>query len=236
MLNPEPAASAWPLVLMRHAHSQWNAENRFSGWTDIDLSPAGVVEAQQAGRALRAAGLEFDRAFTSLQRRARRTLEIVLAELGQHVPIEESWRLNERHYGALQGLDKGEVERAYGTELLQRIRRGYRERPPALTVDDPRHPSHDPRYAHLKPEEWPATESLQDTERRLIPYWLQHIAPALERGERVLVVSHGNTLRALGGYLNHLSEAEVERLEIPTGRPLLYRFRAGLEGAEHMLL
>lgn len=236
MLNPNPAAASWPLVLMRHAHSQWNAENRFSGWTDIDLSAGGIVEAEQAGRQLKAAGFEFDRAFTSFQRRARRTLEIVLAELGQAIPIEEDWRLNERHYGALQGLDKAEVERAYGVDMLKQIRRGYRQRPPALSLEDPRHPAHDPRYASLSAKDLPATESLQDTERRLVPCWTGRIAPCLMRGERVLVVSHGNTLRALGGYLNHLSETEVEQLEIPTGRPLLYRFRSGFEGAEHRLL
>lgn len=222
---------------MRHAHSQWNADNRFSGWADVGLSPQGEREAEAAGELLKGQGFVFDRAFTSLQKRALQTLDIVLKILGQtSIPVERSWRLNERHYGAFQGLDKTEVGQRYGAQALQRIRRGYRERPPPLERSDPRHPCHDPIYASMDPSLLPASESLEDTEQRLVPYWRSHLRPALAAHERVLVVSHGNTLRALVRILEDLSETEVEQLEIPTGRPLLFRFDSTGQAAERILL
>lgn len=222
---------------MRHAHSEWNADNRFSGWADIPLSRQGEQEAQAAGHLLRERGFVFDRAFTSMQKRAYQTLDTVLKILGQEsIPVERSWRLNERHYGAFQGLDKAEVGRRFGAEALQRIRRGYHERPPPLDAADPRHPCHDPLYASLDPSLLPASESLEDTEHRLVPYWQSHLRPALARHERILVVSHGNTLRALVRILEDLSETEVEHLEIPTGRPLLFRFDSTGQAAESVLL
>jgi 2,3-bisphosphoglycerate-dependent phosphoglycerate mutase len=220
---PQPGT----LVLLRHAQSQWNLENRFSGWADMDLSEGGIAEAHRAGRLLRDQGLRFDRAFVSPLRRATQTLDIVRAELGQdNLPVTVDWHLNERHYGALQGLDKAETAARYGAEQFRRWRRGYRDTPPPLAPNDPRHPRFDARYAELPPERLPATESLEDTERRVVAYWRQAIVPPLEWGETVLVVSHGNTLRALVKHLKGLSESEVERLEIPTGVPLVYEYRA----------
>ena len=215
------------LVLLRHAQSLWNLENRFSGWADMDLSEGGIAEAHRAGRLLRDHGLRFDRAFVSPLKRATQTLDIVRAELGQDkLPATVDWHLNERHYGALQGLDKAETAARYGAEQFQRWRRGYRDTPPPLAPNDPRHPRFDARYADLPTERLPATESLEDTERRVVAYWRQAIVPHLERGETVLVVSHGNTLRALVKHLRGMSESEVERLDIPTGVPLVYEYRA----------
>lgn len=214
-------------VLLRHAQSQWNLENRFSGWQDMDLSEAGVEEARRAGRLLKAAGLRFDRAFVSTLKRAVRTLELVLHELGQPgVTVERSWRLNERHYGALEGLNKQEIAAKYGPEQFRAWRRSYLTRPPELSPDDPRHPRHDPRYADVDPRLLPAGESLEDTLQRVVPYWEQAIVPHLAQGATVLVVSHGNTLRALVKHLDCLSDEAVERLEIPTGTPLVYEFDA----------
>lgn len=210
------------LVLLRHAQSVWNVENRFSGWADVGLSERGLEEAHLAGEQLRRQGIVFNIAFVSRLARAKDTLNIVLAELGQtSLPIETSWQLNERHYGALQGLNKADTAARYGAEQFQRWRRGYRDTPPALAADDPRHPRHDPAYADVPAELLPATESLADTEQRVVPYWQQHIAPHLARGDNVLIVAHGNTLRALIKHLDNLSEAEVEKLEIPTGQPLI---------------
>jgi len=218
------------LVLLRHAQSLWNLENRFSGWADIDLSPGGIVEAHQAGALLRARGFVFDRAFASPLKRATRTLDIVLAELGQgELPVTVDWHLNERHYGALQGLNKAETAARYGAAQFQRWRRGYADRPPALDVDDPRHPRFDAHYAGFAPELLPATESLADTERRVVPYWQQAIIPHLANGERVLVVAHGNTFRALIRHLDQLSVEAVEKLEVPTGQPLVYEFNTDLQ-------
>lgn len=218
------------LVLLRHAQSLWNLENRFSGWADMDLSVGGITEAHRAGALLRAHGFVFDRAFVSPLRRATQTLDIVLAELNQsELPVIANWHLNERHYGTLQGLNKAETAARYGAAQFQRWRRGYHDRPPALDVDDPRHPRFDRRYAMLAPELLPATESLADTEHRVVPYWQQVIAPRMMNGERVLVVTHGNTLRALIRYLDQLSVAAVEQLEVPTGQPLVYEFDAGLQ-------
>jgi 2,3-bisphosphoglycerate-dependent phosphoglycerate mutase len=218
-MTPPPGT----LVLLRHAQSTWNLENRFSGWADVSLSALGVEEARRAGRQLQRQGFAFDIAFVSRLVRARHTLDIVLAELGQSgLPTEASWRLNERHYGALQGLNKAETAARYGEAQFQRWRRGYRDTPPALATDDLRHPRHDPLYADVDPALLPATESLADTGRRVVPYWQRQIAPHLAAGWTVLVVAHGNTLRALVKHLDGLTQSEVECLEIATARPLVY--------------
>jgi 2,3-bisphosphoglycerate-dependent phosphoglycerate mutase len=235
--SPSSPAAAGKAVLLRHAQSQWNLENRFSGWQDMDLSEAGVEEARRAAHLIKAAGLRFDRAFVSALKRAARTLEIVLQELGQNdVVVERSWRLNERHYGALEGLNKQEIAARYGSEQFRAWRRSYATRPPALSPEDPRHPRHDPRYADVDPALLPAAESLADTLQRVVPYWEQAILPHLIEGETVLVVSHGNTLRALVKYLDQLSDEAVEKLEIPTGVPLVYEFDAGGRPRRHYYL
>jgi len=218
--------SSGTLVLLRHAQSLWNVQNRFSGWADMDLSAAGVEEAHRAGALLREQGSVFDRAFVSPLLRATRTLDIVRAELGRSdLPVTVDWHLNERHYGALQGLNKTETAARYGAEQFHRWRRGYRDTPPPLAPDDARHPLFDALYANVPASLLPATESLEDTESRVVPYFEQEIAPWLARGKNILIVSHGNTLRALVKHLEGLSEMEVERLEIPTGMPRLYNNR-----------
>ncbi len=217
--------TAKPLVLLRHAQSLWNLENRFTGWADVGLTEAGREEARRAGKLMRVHGLGFDRAFVSRLQRATETLEIVLRELGQeNLPIERSWRLNERHYGALEGLDKAAFAIEHGEDKLHRLRRGYRDRPAPLAPDDPRHPCHQGIYRDVDPALLPATESLADTLARLLPYWNDTIAPAIARGERALVVSHGNTLRALLMHIEEMTEREVEQFEIPTGQPLIVEF------------
>jgi 2,3-bisphosphoglycerate-dependent phosphoglycerate mutase len=223
-------AAVKPLVLLRHAQSQWNLENRFTGWADIGLTEAGREEARRAGALLRAYGYRFDRAFTSQLQRATETLEIVLRELGQeNIPVERSWRLNERHYGSLERLDKAAFAAEHGEEILHRMRRGYRDRPAPLAPDDPRYRRHRDAYPDLDPALLPATESLADTLARLLPYWNETIMPAVTRGESILVVSHGNTLRALLKYLENMTEQEVEQFEIPTGRPLALEFAPGVK-------
>jgi 2,3-bisphosphoglycerate-dependent phosphoglycerate mutase len=210
-------------VLLRHGQSQWNLENRFSGWTDVPLTDKGRMEARQAARLLLDAGLSFDIAYTSLLQRAHETLQIVLAEMGlETLPVERRWELNERHYGALQGLNKAETALQLGEPLVMSWRRSYAVRPPALELDDPRHPRFDPLYAALAVEKLPATESLQDTEARLLPCWQQVILPAILSGQRLLLVAHSNSLRALVRYLDHIPEQEVPNLNIPTGLPLVY--------------
>jgi len=214
-----------PLVLLRHAQSAWNLENRFTGWADVGLTETGRAEARRAGALLHAHGYRFDRAFVSRLRRSTETLQIVLHELGQEcLPVERSWRLNERHYGALEGLDKAAYAATHGAPRLERVRRGLYERPPPLAPDDPRYLRHRDAYPDLDPALLPATESLADTAARLWPYWEATIAPAAARGERVLVVSHGNTLRALAMRLENMSERDVERFEIPTAVPLVFEF------------
>ena len=211
------------LVLLRHAQSTWNVENRFSGWADVDLTPQGVEEARRAGHMLHAQGLTIDVAFVSRLKRARRTLELVLHEMKQtRVPVGVSWRLNERHYGALQGLDKAETAKQYGAEQFHRWRRGYADTPPAQEHDDPRHPRFDALYHDVPADLLPATESLADTERRVLLYWESVIVPQLAAGKTVLVVAHGNTLRTLVKHLDELTIPEVEKLEIPTGVPRVY--------------
>jgi 2,3-bisphosphoglycerate-dependent phosphoglycerate mutase len=225
------------LVLLRHGESDWNRENRFTGWTDVDLSARGVEEARAAGRLLKSEGLQFDAAFTSLLKRAIRTLDIVLHELElSWIPVEKSWRLNERHYGALQGLDKAETAAKFGEQQVLAWRRAYDTPPPPLEPSDPRHPGRDPRYASLKRDELPLTECLKDTVARVLPYWSSAIAPAVRAGRRVLVAAHGNSLRALVKYLDGVSDADIVGLNIPTGIPLLYDLDESLKPRSHRYL
>ena len=217
------------LVLLRHGESVWNKENRFTGWTDVDLTEQGRAEAAEAGRTLKSEGYTFDLAHTSVLKRAIRTLWIVLDEMDlMWIPELRSWRLNERHYGALQGLDKAETAERHGMEQVNLWRRSYDVPPPPLAAADERHPSRDPRYRDVPASELPLTESLKDTVARFLPYWNQTIAPDVASGKRVLVTAHGNSLRALVKYLDHLSEAEVLELNIPTGIPLVYELEDDL--------
>ncbi len=211
------------LVLLRHGESTWNKENRFTGWTDVDLSERGREEAQEAGRLLREGGYVFDVAFTSVLKRAIRTLWITLDGLElMWIPVWKHWRLNERHYGDLQGLNKAETTVKHGEAQVKIWRRSYDIPPPALSSADPRHPSHDPRYSSLKPNELPLTESLKDTVARFLPYWHGTIAPEIKAGRRVLIAAHGNSLRALVKFLDEVPEEEIVELNIPTGIPLVY--------------
>jgi 2,3-bisphosphoglycerate-dependent phosphoglycerate mutase len=211
------------LVLLRHGESDWNRENRFTGWTDVDLSAAGREEANRAGRVLLEKGFTFDVAYTSLLKRAIRTLWIALDEMDlMWVPVRRSWRLNERHYGALQGLNKAETAAKHGDDQVKIWRRSYEVPPPPLELSDPRYPGHDRRYSMLTPEQLPRTESLKDTVARFLPYWHQEIAPAVKAGKRVLIAAHGNSLRALVKHLDGISDADIVELNIPTGLPLVY--------------
>jgi 2,3-bisphosphoglycerate-dependent phosphoglycerate mutase len=222
------------LVLLRHGESDWNRENRFTGWTDVDLSAKGVEEARAGGRALAAGGYRFDLAFTSVLRRAIRTLWIALEELDQMwLPVEKSWRLNERHYGSLQGLNKAEMAAKFGEPQVLAWRRSYDTPPPALDPADPRYEGKDPRYAGI---EVPRTECLKDTVARVIPYWESAIAPAVRAGRRVLVAAHGNSLRALVKYLDGISDEAIVRENIPTGIPLVYELGDDLKPARHYYL
>jgi 2,3-bisphosphoglycerate-dependent phosphoglycerate mutase len=211
------------VVLIRHAQSEWNLGNRFTGWTDVGLTPEGEEEASHAGHLLAETGYVFDEAHTSLLRRTQRTLDLVLAAMKLNdIPVYRCWLLNERHYGALQGLDKKETKEKYGEAQFWRWRRGYSDRPPALDWDDPRHPRFDPLYADIPAEQLPATESLEDTRNRAVRYWEERLVPRLQEGKRLLVSTHGNTLRGLIMYLDGMTETEVEHLEVPTGKPLIY--------------
>ncbi len=226
MSNP----TAHKLVLIRHGQSTWNLENRFTGWTDVGLSEVGRAEAQAAGRLLRKEGFGFDIAFTSVLKRAIATLNIVLDELDlDWLPVQKAWQLNERHYGALQGLNKTELAAQYGEAQVKIWRRSYDIPPPALTLEDLRHPRHDPRYAGLSASELPATEALKNTVARMLPYWHSTLAPTIRAGKRVLIVAHGNSLRALCKYLDDISDADIVELNIPTGIPLLYELSADLK-------
>lgn len=211
------------IVLLRHGESVWNKENKFAGWTDVGLSEKGIEEAKESGRSLKKEGYVFDVAFTSVLSRAIKTLWLVLEEMDlMWIPVHHSWRLNERHYGALQGLNKAETAEKYGMEQTQIWRRSYDTPPPALTRDDPRWPGNNPRYADLKPEEIPLTECLKDTVARFLPYWHQTIVPAIKSGKRVLIAAHGNSLRALVKYLDQISDEQIVSMNIPTGVPLVY--------------
>jgi 2,3-bisphosphoglycerate-dependent phosphoglycerate mutase len=225
------------LVLLRHGESTWNQENRFTGWTDVDLSARGVAEAHEAGRLLSDGGYLFDVAYTSVLTRAIRTLGIVLHTVDQlWIPVVKDWRLNERHYGALQGLNKAETAAKHGEAQTKIWRRSYNIPPPALTRDDERHPSRDPRYGRLPAADLPLTESLEDTVARFLPYWHEAIAPAIQSGQRVLVAAHGNSLRALVKYLDDISEAAIVELNIPTGIPLVYELDDDLRPLRHYYL
>ncbi|MCC6916363.1 2,3-diphosphoglycerate-dependent phosphoglycerate mutase [Nitrosomonas sp.] len=211
------------LVLLRHGESIWNQENRFTGWTDVDLTSKGLKEARDAGKVLKENNFSFDIAYTSLLKRAIRTLWIVLDEMDQMwTPIELNWRLNERHYGALQGLNKAETAKQYGDEQVLIWRRGYDIRPPSITVDDERYPGLDLRYKHLPFNDIPVTESLKDTVARFLPYWNQTIAPQITAGKKVIIAAHGNSLRALIKHLDNISDQDILSCNIPTGIPLVY--------------
>jgi 2,3-bisphosphoglycerate-dependent phosphoglycerate mutase len=218
------------LVLVRHGQSQWNLENLFTGWVDVDLTEQGRNEARAAGQLLRAEGFQFDLAFTSVLKRAIRTLWIVLDEMDlMWLPVERAWKLNERHYGALQGLDKAQTVAKHGAEQVKIWRRSYDIPPPPLPLDDPRHPRFERRYANLKPEELPATESLKMTLERVKPYWDARVAPELRAGRNLLVVAHGNSLRALVKMLDGMSDADIVEFNIPTGVPIHYELDASLK-------
>ncbi len=218
------------LVLVRHGQSIWNVENLFTGWTDVDLTEQGRSEAREAGRLLKAEGFNFDLAYTSVLKRAIRTLWSLLDEMDlMWLPVERSWRLNERHYGALQGLDKAQTTAKHGAEQVKIWRRSYDVPPPPLAISDARHPSADPRYAALPPDVLPATESLKETLARVLPFWTDKIAPDLLRGRNVLVVAHGNSLRALVKMLDGMSDADIVEFNIPTGVPIVYELDAALK-------
>lgn len=225
------------LVLMRHGESQWNLENRFTGWTDVDLTETGREQARRAGELLREKGFGFDLACTSVLKRAIRTLWIALDAMDMmYIPVHNSWRLNERHYGALQGLNKAETAAKYGDEQVLIWRRAYAIAPNPLELDDPRHPRFDPRYGRLLPEQLPATECLKDTVSRVLPFWNETIAPAMRAGRRVLVAAHGNSLRALIKHLDNMSDDDIVNLNIPTGQPLVYELDSELKPIRHYYL
>jgi 2,3-bisphosphoglycerate-dependent phosphoglycerate mutase len=225
------------LVLLRHGESTWNKENRFTGWHDVDLSDKGREEARDAGRLMAEQKFEFDVAYTSVLKRAIRTLWIALDELDMMwLPVHRSWRLNERHYGALQGLNKAETAAQHGEAQVKIWRRSYDIPPPPLTEEDPRHPSHDRRYAPLTPEQLPLSESLKDTVARFLPYWHETIAPDIKAGKRVLIAAHGNSLRALVKYLDNVSEQDILELNIPTGIPLVYQLNSDLKPLQKFYL
>jgi len=225
------------LVLMRHGESQWNLENRFTGWTDVDLTEKGREEARKAGELLKQEGYDFDLAYTSVLRRAIRTLWIALDALDRmYLPIEHSWRLNERHYGALQGLNKAETAAKFGEEQVLIWRRAYAIAPDPLSPDDERHARFDARYSQLDPSELPATECLKDTVARVVPYWNETIAPSLKAGKRVLIAAHGNSLRALIKHLDNISDDDIVGLNIPTAQPLVYELDDDLKPIRHYYL
>jgi 2,3-bisphosphoglycerate-dependent phosphoglycerate mutase len=225
------------LVLLRHGESTWNKDNRFTGWTDVDLTEEGRRQAQAAGQLLRDGGYTFDVAYTSVLKRAIRTLWIALDEMDLlWLPVHKSWRLNERHYGALQGLNKAETAAQHGEAQVKIWRRSYDIPPPPLTPDDPRHPSRDRRYADIPPNDLPLTESLKDTVARFLPHWHEVIAPQIRAGKRVLIAAHGNSLRALVKYLDNVSDEEIVELNIPTGVPLVYLLNEDLKPLQKFYL
>lgn len=222
------------LVLVRHGESEWNKENRFTGWTDVELSDKGREEATDAGQLLKKEGFVFDYAYTSVLKRAIHTLWNILDQIDQQwLTVEKNWRLNERHYGALQGLDKAETAAKYGDDQVKLWRRGFEITPPELTKDDPRYPGNDPRYANLNPSELPVTESLATTIERVVPYWEEVIKPRVAKGEKVIIAAHGNSLRALVKHLDKMSEDEILELNIPTAVPLVYEFDENMQPIKH---
>ena len=224
-------------VLLRHGESEWNKENRFTGWTDVPLSAKGLLEAQSAGKVLKEKGFVFDKAYTSVLKRAIKTLWCVLEEMDlMWIPVENSWKLNERHYGGLQGLNKSETAAKYGDEQVKIWRRSYGTRPPLLEKTDERYPGKDPRYAGLAKDELPAGECLADTVARVVPYWEEKIAPDIRAGKKLVIAAHGNSLRALVKYLDEISEKEILELNIPTGIPLVYELNEELKPIRHYYL
>ncbi|HWI82854.1 2,3-diphosphoglycerate-dependent phosphoglycerate mutase [Ramlibacter sp.] len=227
----------YKLVLIRHGESTWNLENRFTGWTDVDLTPTGIEQAKTSGRLLKEGGWEFDLCYTSVLKRATRTLWHCLDEMDRTwLPVAHSWRLNERHYGALQGLNKAETARKFGDEQVLIWRRSYDIAPPALTPEDPRCERGDPRYADLQPAQVPLTESLKDVVARVLPFWNESMAPAITSGRRVLVAAHGNSIRALVKYLDRISDQDIVGLNIPNGIPLVYELDGNLNPLRHYYL
>ncbi|MDD5263069.1 MAG: 2,3-diphosphoglycerate-dependent phosphoglycerate mutase [Methylacidiphilales bacterium] len=224
----------YKLVLIRHGESTWNKENRFTGWTDVDLSEKGMAEARKGGVQLKKDGYVFDIAYVSVLKRAIKTLNLVLDEMDLlWIPVQKSWRLNERHYGALQGLDKSETAAKHGEQQVKIWRRAYDIAPPPLEKTDPRYPGKDPRYKDLSEKELPLTECLKDTVDRFLPFWHETLAPAVKSGKRVLVAAHGNSLRALVKYLDNISDQDILELNIPTGMPLVYELDANLKPIKH---
>ncbi|MFT6589388.1 MAG: 2,3-bisphosphoglycerate-dependent phosphoglycerate mutase [Rhodoferax sp.] len=225
------------LVLIRHGESTWNLDNRFTGWTDVDLTTTGIEQAKNAGRLLKAEGFDFDIAYTSVLKRATRTLWHVLDEMERTwVPVVNSWRLNERHYGALQGLNKADVAKKYGDAQVLVWRRSYDTPPPALEANDPRCERGDVRYARLQPEQIPLTECLKDTVERVLPFWSEALAPAMQKGKRLVVAAHGNSIRALVKYLDKVSDNDIVGLNIPNGIPLVYELDENLQPIRHYYL
>ena len=225
------------IVLLRHGESIWNKENRFTGWTDVDLSEKGIQEAKEAGKVLKKEGYVFDIAFTSVLKRAIRTLWIAMDEMDlMWIPVYRSWRLNERHYGALQGLNKSETAKKFGEEQVLIWRRSYDTPPDALKKDDSRYPGNDPKYKGLDEKDIPLTECLKDTVARFVPYWKNEISPVIKQGKRVIIAAHGNSLRALVKYLDKISDEDIVKLNIPTGIPLVYELDANLEPIKHYYL
>lgn len=227
----------YEIALIRHGESSWNKENRFTGWTDVPLSDKGVEEARAAGLLLKKEGFSFDLAFTSVLKRAIKTLWLALEEMDRMwIPVRHSWKLNERHYGALQGLNKAETAEKYGDEQVKIWRRSYDVRPPLLEKDDERYPGKDPRYTNLSPTELPAGECLADTVARVVPYWEQSIVPEIRAGKKVIIAAHGNSLRALVKYLDNISDNDILELNIPTGVPLIYKLDSGMKPTDRHYL
>ncbi len=227
----------YKLVLVRHGQSTWNLENRFTGWTDVDLTDLGCEEAREAGKLLREGGYDFDIAYTSVLKRAIKTLGLVQEEMDREwLPVIRAWQLNERHYGALQGLNKSETAEKFGEAQVKVWRRSYDVPPPALELTDERHPKFDRRYASLSPEQLPATESLKITLDRVLPFWRCTLAPSIKQGKRVIIAAHGNSLRALVKYLDHVSDNDIVELNIPTGVPLVYELNDSLKPIKHYYL
>ena len=225
------------LVLVRHGQSEWNLENKFTGWTDVSLSQKGVEEAKEAGRVLKEKGFSFDLGFTSELKRAKDTLDYILKEMGEeNIEIRRSWKLNERHYGALQGLNKDETKKKYGEEQVLLWRRSTDVRPPVLDVTDPRYPGNDPKYKDLKEDELPRTENLLDTIKRVLEYWNSDIKPELEKGRKVIIAAHGNSLRGLIKYLDNISDEDIIKLELQTGNPICYELDDNLNPIRHYYL
>jgi 2,3-bisphosphoglycerate-dependent phosphoglycerate mutase len=227
----------YKIVLIRHGESTWNMENKFTGWTDVDLSAKGMEEAAQAGKTLKENGYTFDKAYTSVLKRAIRTLWLTLDGLDlMWIPVKRCWELNERHYGALQGLNKSETAAKYGEDQVLTWRRSYDIPPPVLTLEDERHPSHDPRYASLSPDLLPATESLKETVERVVPFWNEEVVPEIKEGKKIIIAAHGNSLRALVKYLDNLSEEDILKINIPTATPLVYELDANMKPIKNYYL